>query len=153
MQIGRLVGAELVLSQALTRETQPKSIALALCALDEVYLFQHQYDKALTTFNTALRLWPERGSTSRAIAEVGLRRGNDPSVALQWARRAVEKEKASQSVAPMTRVMNLSAELATLAWAVAVSSLNAPEVDELVAEADSYCTGIPVFGARSGAHL
>ena len=144
MQIGRLNEAERMISQALTSETEPRSTALAHCCLGEVYLFQHQYDKALSCYNSALSLWPERGGTYRAIAEVGLRRGEDPSVVLQWARLAVEKEKASQGVAPMTKVMNLGAELATLAWAVAVSSRNAPEVERLLAEADSFGAGIPV---------
>jgi len=144
MQLDRLGEAEQVLSQALTRETEPKSNALAHCALAEVYMFQHQYDKALGCFNTALSLWPERGATYRAIAEVGLRRGNDPLVALQWARQAVEREKGSQGIAPMTKVANLGTELATLAWAVAVSSRNTAEVEQLVTEADSFCAGIPV---------
>jgi tetratricopeptide (TPR) repeat protein len=144
MQIGRLNEAERMISQALASETEPRSTALAHCCLGEVYLFQHQYDKALSCYNSALSLWPERGGTYRAIAELGLRRGEDPFVVLQWAHLAVEKEKASQGIVPMTKVANLSAELATLAWAVAASSRNAPEVDSLVAEADSFCAGIPV---------
>jgi|SRR5579871_766598 len=144
MQVGRLIEAEQVISQALPQETEPRSAALAHCVLGEVYMFQRQYDKALAIYNTALRLWPERGGTYRAIAEVGLRRGDDSSIALQWASQAVEKEKASQGIAPMTKVMNLALELTTLAWAVGVSSRNAPAVDRLVAEADSYCAGIPV---------
>ena len=144
MQVGRLMEAEQVLSQALRRETEPKSAALAHCVLAEVHMFQRQYDKALGCYNTALGLWPERGGTFRAIAEVGLRRGDDPSVALQWARQAVEKEKASQGIAPMTKVVNLGSELATLAWAVAVASRNAAEVDQLIAEANSFLAGVPV---------
>lgn len=144
MQVGRLNEAERMISEALTRETEPRSTALAHCVLGEVYMFQHQYDKALSCYNSALSLWPERGGTYRAIAEVGLRRGEDPSVVLQWARLAVEKEKASQGIVPMTKVANVGAELATLAWAVAVSSRNAPEVEKLLSEADSYCAGIPV---------
>ena len=144
MQIGRLNEAERMISEALARETEPRSTALAHCVLGDVYLFQHQYDKALSCYNSALSLWPARGGTYRAIAEVGLRRGEDPSVVLQWARLAVEKEKASQGVVPMTKVANLGAELATLAWAVAAASHNASEVDSLVAEADSFSAGIPV---------
>ena len=144
MQLGRLDEAEQTISQALTRETEPRSTALANCALGEVFLFQRRYDKALASFQTALNLWPERGATYRAIAEVGLRRGEDPSVVLQWAQLAVEKEKASRGLAPETKVMNLGVELATLAWALAVSLRNVAEVDRLVAEADSFCAGIPV---------
>lgn len=144
MQIGRLNEAERMISEALTSETEPRSMALAHCVLGDVYLFQHQYDKALSCYNSALSLWPERGGTYRSIAEVGLRRGEDPSVVVQWAHLAVEKEKTSQGIVPMTKVANLSAELATLAWAVAASSRNAPEVEKLVAEADSYCAGIAV---------
>lgn len=144
MQLGRLNEAEQTISQALARETEPRSTALAHCVLGDVLLFQHRYDQALSAFQTALNLWPERGATYRAIAEVGLRRGENPSVVLQWAQLAVEKEKASRGLAPQTKVENLGAELATLAWAVAVSSHNAAEVDRLVAEADSFCAGIPV---------
>lgn len=144
MQIGRLNEAARMISEALASETEPKSTALAHCCLGDVYLFHHQYDKALSCYNSALSLWPERGGTYRAIAEVGLRRGEDPSVVLQWARLAVEKEKATQGIVPMTKVANLGAELATLAWAVAASSHNASEVDSLVAEADSFSAGIPV---------
>ncbi len=143
-QLGRFVEAEQILAQALTRETQPKSAALANCVLGELYMAEQRYDQAFVSFQTALNLWPERGATHRCIAEVGLRRGDDPAVALQWAQVAVEKEKASQGFAPLTKVVNLATELATLAWAVAVSSRNAPEVDRLDAEADSFCAGIPV---------
>jgi len=144
MQLGRLDEAEQTISQALTRETEPRSTALAHCVLGEILLFQRRYDKAFAAFQTALNLWPERGATYRAIAEVGLRSGDDPSLVLQWAQLAVEKEKASRGLAPETKVANLSAELATLAWALAVSSRNVAEVDKLVAEADSLCAGIPV---------
>ena len=144
MQIGRLNEAERMIAEALASETEPKSTALAQCVLGDVYLFQHQFDKALACYNSALSLWPERGGTYRAIAEVGLRRGEDPSVVLQWARLAVEKEKTSQGIVAMTKVANLGAELATLAWAVAASSHNSSEVESLVAEADSFGAGIPV---------
>ena len=118
--------------------------ALAHCVSGEIFLFERQYDKALASFQAALNLWPERGATYRAVAEVGLRRGENPAVVLQWAQQAVEKEKASRGLAPQTKVENLAVELATLAWAMAASSRNAPEVDRMVAEADSFCAGIPV---------
>jgi tetratricopeptide (TPR) repeat protein len=152
MQLGRLDEAEQVLSQALPLEKEPKSTALAQCTLGELFLVQQRYEKALECFMIALRLWPERGATHRDIAEVGLRRGDKPSDVLGWARLAVEKEKSSQGIVPMTKVMNLGLELATLAWAVAVSSRNAPEVEKLVTEADSFCAGIPVT-SRARVHF
>jgi len=144
MQLGRFADAEQVLAQALTRETEPKSTALAHCCLGELFLVQQRYEQAMRCFTTAQSLWPERGATFRSIAEVWLRRGDNPAEALRCANLAVQTEKAHQGVAPMTKVMNLGAELATLAWAVAATSRNAEQVDRWVAEADSYGAGIPV---------
>jgi tetratricopeptide (TPR) repeat protein len=144
MQLGRLDEAEQTLSQALALETEPKSTALANCALGELLRLQQRYDKALECFMLALRLWPERGGTYRDIAEVGLRRGDNPAEVLRWAHLAVQKEKASQGIVPVTRVMSLGAELATLAWAVAITSRDTHEVERLVTEADSFGAGIPV---------
>jgi len=144
MQLGRFAEAEQTLAHALTLETEPKSTALANCVMGELFLHQQRYEHASSCFVTAVKLWPERGSTHRDIAEVWLRRGGNPTEALRWARLAVEKEKASQGFAPVTKVANLGAELATLAWAVAVCSRDAAEVERLVAEADSLCGGVPV---------
>jgi hypothetical protein len=83
-----------------------------------------------------LQEWPGHGSTHRAIAETWLRRGNDPTEALKWARLAVEEDSALMSI-PEDRHIDLGEDLATLAWAVAVTSQDRAEVDRLVGEAVS----------------
>jgi hypothetical protein len=86
-----------------------------------------------------LNLWPERPATHRHIAELWLRRGDNPAASLQWAEIAVEKERADAGVTAETKTANLAKDLATLAWAVAVSSHDAAEVEKLTSEAVVLC--------------
>ncbi len=77
---------------------------------------------------------PNRGSTHRQMAEACLLKGDRSSDAVRWAKLAVDEDRAAKQV-PIIYDMNLSEDLATLAWAVAVDSADRSRVQGLVAEA------------------
>jgi tetratricopeptide (TPR) repeat protein len=144
MQLGRFAEAEQLLRRAVSHEKEPRLAALANTVLGQLLMRQQNYERAQECFEAALRLWPDRGSTHRDMAEVWLRRGGSPAEALRWARLAVEKERAGEGVSADTKRTNLSEDLATLAWAVAADSGDAAEVERLCAEAVGLCGTDPV---------
>jgi tetratricopeptide (TPR) repeat protein len=144
MQLGRFAEAEELLRRAVEHEKEPRLAALANTVLGQLLLRQEDYDGAREFFEVALRLWPERGSTHRDMAEVWLRRGGSPAEALRWARLAVERERSGKGVSADTKRTNLSEDLATLAWAVAVDSHDVAEVEKLCTEAAGLCGADPV---------
>jgi tetratricopeptide (TPR) repeat protein len=144
VQMGRFGEAEQTFLKVVAAQKGPKRAALANEALGQLFLFQEGYEKALECFTAALQLWPERGATHRCIAEVWLRRGDNAPEALREARLAVEKERAGEGITPLTKAINLSEDLATLAWAQAASTGDAAEVEKLSAEAVGLCNGFPV---------
>ena len=133
-QLGRFAEAERSLRAFAQTQENPKLGALIQDTLGEVLVEQGRHPEALQSFQSAISLWPERGATHRNIAESYLRRGGDSAEALRWARLAVEKEKAGPGVSVDTKAINLGLDLATLAWAVAVHTHDATEVDRLADE-------------------
>jgi tetratricopeptide (TPR) repeat protein len=144
LQLGRLEQARKCLEQAINGQAHAQLAAIAHVELGHLLLHQENYDRALNEFLLAQRLWPERAATHRDIAEVWLCRGEKVQEALQHARLAVEKERADPGLSPEIKKINLSENLATLAWAVAVHSGDAAEVPILTAEAIGLCDGSPV---------
>jgi tetratricopeptide (TPR) repeat protein len=133
-QLGHFAEAEQRLRTLSQAQENPKLGALIQDTLGEVLVEQGRHEEAMHCFQAALRLWPERGSTYRSVAEASLRRGGDSAEALRWARLAVEKEKAGPGVSVDVKAMNLGLDLATLAWAVAVHTHDMTEVDRLAEE-------------------
>jgi tetratricopeptide (TPR) repeat protein len=131
IQLGQGSEAERILRQMAETVQQAKPRALVMSQLGHVMMRQERYDEAMECFQLALRVWPERGSTYRAIAEWYLRRGNNSAEALRWARLAVEKEKAGPGLSQDSKELCLSEDYSTLAWAVAVHSHDGAEVDRL----------------------
>jgi tetratricopeptide (TPR) repeat protein len=144
LQLGRLEQARKCLEQAINGQAHAQLAAIAHVELGHLLLHQENYDRALNEFLLAQRLWPGRAATHRDIAEVWLCRGEKVQEALQHARLAVEKERADPGLSPEIKKINLSENLATLAWAVAVHSGDAAEVPILTAEAIGLCDGSPV---------
>ena len=118
-------------------EKQIRLTALNRAVLGELYLERGRYGEAIRCFEASLSDWPGRGSCHRAIAEAWLRKGDDPAEALKWAQLAVEEDRVAKDYTQEVRDTNLGEDLGTLAWAVAVASRDAAEVDRLVAEAES----------------
>ena len=143
MNLGEFAEAEKSLRRSVEKAPNPKLAAVANIGLGELYTHQLRYEKAVECFQNALILWPERGSTHREFAEVWLRRGDGPAEALRRARLAVESERAGGGM-PEAKNANLCVDLATLAWAEAVNSRDAAEVEKLSAEAVSLYGATPV---------
>lgn len=138
MQLGREDEAEKWLRRRLALRSDDKRKALTHSVLGHLLMRQQRFDEAMECYDACLRLWPERASSHRNIAEAHLRRGGRPGDALEWARKAVAMERAVQpdsEGAQTVHHQNLSEQLATLAWAAAVSACGREEVDRLVAEA------------------
>ena len=130
IQLGRIPEAEQILRRMAETITEPKPLTLVTSQLGNILMLQQRYDEAMDCYQRALRLWPERGSTYRAIAEWHLRRADNSAEALRWARLAIEKEKAG-GVSQDSKDLCLAEDLSTLAWAVAVHSQDGAEVDRL----------------------
>jgi tetratricopeptide (TPR) repeat protein len=134
MQLGGLADAEQRLRSLAASEQRPQLGAVIQSTLGQVLLQQSRYDQAMECFQAALRLWPERGSTYRDIAETWLRRGNNSQEALNWARQAVQKEKSGPGLSEDSKNICLGEDLATLAWAVAAHTHDVTEVERLTEE-------------------
>lgn len=137
MQMGQLGPAEQILQQVAASSKEPRLGAIANSVLGQVLVEEKQYDRAMECLRTAQILWEVRGFAERRMAELWLRRGGNSAEALRLARRGLEKERSFEGLSPDSRNMNLRETTATLAWAVAVESHDAAEVDRLLAEANS----------------
>ena len=140
MNLGRFEEAEQRLRRHLTLAIDDRRKALAYSTLGQFLTETHRYDEALECFQTSLRHWPDRGSAHRAIAEACLRQHGRVSEAVRWAQLALQEDRARMKPgdspeAAESHIVNLAEDLATLAWAVAVSSRDRAEVDHLVDEA------------------
>ncbi len=131
IQLDRAAEAEEILRRMAETEKQAKLRTLVMSQLGQLLMRQQRYDEAMECFQLALRMWPERGSTYRVIAEWHLRRGDNSAEALRWARLAMEKEKAGPGLSQDSKEVCISEDLGTLAWAVAVHSRDGAEVDRL----------------------
>jgi tetratricopeptide (TPR) repeat protein len=134
-EIGKLEDAEASLRQSLTLEKDKRRRALSQEALGSVLLEQKRYTEAVACFEGCIADWPDRGCSHRAIAETGLRQGIWIAEAFGRAQKAVEIDRAAQALSAEIHNVNLGMALATLAWATAVHSRDAAEVDRLTAAA------------------
>jgi tetratricopeptide (TPR) repeat protein len=147
MQLGQFDEAESALKKAVAFAPRSKA-EIEIPALDQetlglLYLEQCRYDDAMKWFEASLKVW-QRGSAYRDIAEVCLRRGDPPAEALKWAMLAVNEDRPVQDASLEVHDMNLGADLATLAWVVAVALQDKAHVDQLAAEALSFADDLPV---------
>jgi tetratricopeptide (TPR) repeat protein len=130
MQLDRFDEAERHLRNSAVMRSDGLLAAIVHSSLGQLLLERQQYERALECFQTSLRYAPERGATHRDFADAWLRRG-DPQQGLKWAELAVAKERVSK-MPPESRDLDLSENLATLAWAVACASRDRAKVDRLV---------------------
>jgi len=144
LQLGRFQEAEQHFQIVVKTQQRPKLAALANSEFGHLLLEQQRYEQAFEAFQSTQRLWPERPSNHRNFAELWLRQGENLPEALREARLAVEKERADAGVSPETKRINLGEDLATLAWAVAVVSGDAAEVEQLMTEAIELSVASPV---------
>jgi tetratricopeptide (TPR) repeat protein len=107
--------------------------ALAYSSHGQVLVELERCEEALKCFETSRQCDPNRGGADRDTAHAWLIRGK-PEQALNWAKSALEKERASTGDKE-SRELNLRESLATLAWAVASTRGDREEVDRLAAEA------------------
>ena len=132
-RLGDLVGAQRELEQARTTSGGLLS-AMIHAELGSIYAKRGRYQEAKTHFDASLAESPNRGSTHRQMAEACLLKGDRSTDAVRWAKLAVDEDQAAKQV-PIIYDKNLSEDLATLAWAVAVDSADRSRVQGLVAEA------------------
>jgi tetratricopeptide (TPR) repeat protein len=144
MQFGHFPMARKSLEYVVANTADPKSAALANCVLGQILMEQGEDDRAMECFRTSQILSEERGGADRGIAELLLRSGGSSDEALRAARSGVEKERAIEGSAVDSKDASLSEQLGTLAWAVAVESHDAAEVDQLVAEGVGLPGVLPV---------
>jgi tetratricopeptide (TPR) repeat protein len=144
MEMGQFGPAQQILQHVVVSAKESRSGAIANSVLGQVLVEEKQYDRAMERFRTAQILWQERGFAERRMAELWLRRGGNSAEALRLARRGLEKERSFEGLSADSKNMNLCETIATLAWAVAVESRDAAEVDQFLAEAVSLTGVIPV---------
>jgi tetratricopeptide (TPR) repeat protein len=159
LELGRLQEAEECLRQSSWWRYDLHNSALCEDQLGEVLLEQQRYDEAITSFASGIPDWPQRGGCFRGIAATLLRQGAQKAEALRWARLAVEIDKTHNGIAAgdhdlhpgEARAWNLGQSLAILAWAEAVNSGDAKEVERRLAKAFTLCpeTAVP---ARAQVH-
>jgi tetratricopeptide (TPR) repeat protein len=137
-QLGRFAEAEASLQEARSLEQDERRVALSTEALGYALLEQQRYADAIACFESCIRIWPDRGCGHRAVAEALLRQGKAADAAVR-ARRAAAIDRNAQALSDEIHNLNLGEALATLAWAVAADSGDAPEVTRLVAEALPLC--------------
>jgi tetratricopeptide (TPR) repeat protein len=135
--LGRVPEAEVWLRRniELRKEDEKRHTAIGCTTLGHLMLQAGQYEEAIECFETSLRHFPGRSSGYRSMAEAYLLRGDNPAEALRWSRLAIDQANADQEISPALRKMNLGEGLATLAWATAAATHDAPEVARLVTEA------------------
>ena len=138
-QLGRFAEAEASLRDGLALETEPRRQALASNVLGTVLMDMERYPEALSCFEDSIRVWLDRGTGHREIAEAWLRQGRNLPEALTRARRAVEIDRASPALSAETHDFRVGEDLALLAWAEAANSATVEQVDALLAEAFPLC--------------
>jgi tetratricopeptide (TPR) repeat protein len=143
MQMGQFGAAHPPLEHAVRSANDPRLRAIANNVLGQLYLEEQKLDQAEQCFTTAQESWPERGAADRCMAELLLRRGGDSAEALRLARRGLAKELAFPPMSTEARNSSLCEQIGIAAWAVAVESQDAAEVDRLEAEAARYSDGNP----------
>jgi len=138
-QLGRLNEAESSFRQALPLRSDPHQRALSLNSLASVLMDQERFTEAITFYENASQVWPDRGASLRGIAEVWLRQGREPTQALEQARHAVEIDRNATGMSKEVLSDRLGEDLAVLAWALAANAQDPAEVEAALAEAFKLC--------------
>ena len=144
MQLGREQEAEGWMRRRLEMISDARLKALSYGDLGHALMMLQRYDDAMDAFTACLKLWPERPSSYRNVAEYWLRRGERSVEALKWAMQAVERQRAEQpdsDEARQVHEVSLAEQLTTLAWAIAVNDGDDSEVNDLVEEAVALAGG------------
>lgn len=144
VQLGRHGEAEKFLREYLEIETDSVQIARGYATLAQMFIQQERFDDAMTLLSSGLEHCRDKAPLHRALAEVALRRGDDPTSALQLARLAThgempEKEEDEREVTD--EQINMGGNLATLAWILAAAEGDEQEVDQLAQQAASLVRG------------
>jgi len=141
--LGRLAESEASLREGLPLEKDSRSISLVCNTLASVLLDQQRYAESIEFYETAGRLWPDRGANLRGVAEVWLRQGKELKLALEKALQAadIDRQACSTTIGMNKEVLDerLGEDLAVLAWAVAANSGTAKEVESLLSQAYPLC--------------
>jgi tetratricopeptide (TPR) repeat protein len=137
--LGDLAGAEADLRQTLTMESNPEKLAVYQSELGQILSIQERLPEAVQCFQTSTQLAPTRAAGMRDMAEACLRMGY-MDYAFEWAKRAVDADHHAIHHNPVVAQqealqMNLSTDLATLAWVVAAHSQDAESVGAIADEA------------------
>jgi len=138
-QLGRLEDAESSFRQALPLRSEPRQRALSLNSLASVLMDQERFTEAITFYENASQVWPDRGASLRGIAEVWLRQGREPTEALEQARHAVEIDRHATGMSKEVLADRLGEDLAVLAWALAANTRGPDEVEAALVEAFKLC--------------
>jgi tetratricopeptide (TPR) repeat protein len=147
-ELGRFKEAEESLRQSLPMRKDQQKRATCEGMLGMVLREQQRFEEAMACFESALGVKPQSGSLNREIAKTLLRQGTQPGEALRQARKALEIDQAHRSAKLNTTAPKLDAEirdtalgesLSTLAWAEAVNSGSASEVERLLRESLDHC--------------
>ena len=151
LHLGRLAEAETHLSKSASLP-QPEGLrAIAYSTLGQVLVELQRSDEAMQCFEKSMKCAPNRGATDRGLAELMLR-GGDSAEGMKWARRAVEKTRASTMSAEV-RDLNLGEALAVFAWATAAASADRNAVDRAAEEAVSLVQHRDSCSSRAQVHF
>ena len=142
-QLGKFAEAEASLREGLPLESEPHRQALVSNTLGVVLMDMERYPETIVAFEEAIRMWPDRGTGHREVAEVWLRQGSESGEALQRARRALEIDRASQAPSAETHNLRIAEDASLLAWAIAANSGEVREVEALLAEAFPLIANAP----------
>lgn len=138
-QLGRLNEAEASFRESLPLRTDPRLRALSLNSLASVLMDQGRYTEAITFYENAGQVWPDRGASLRGIAEVWLSQGREPHEALECARQAVGIDRQATGMPKEVLAHRLGEDLAVLGWALAVNGRDPCEAEAALTEAFQLC--------------
>lgn len=137
-----LQGAETSVQRAISLEANPKQLAVYNSELGQILAAQNRLQDAMQCFQTSSQLDPTRAAGMRDVAEGCLRMGYLDH-AFEWAKRAVDADhhalgNTAHLAEQELHQNNLSADLATLAWVVAVYAKDAESVQAIAEESVSF---------------
>jgi tetratricopeptide (TPR) repeat protein len=125
-------------------EREIRESALCTSTLGDLRMEQGRFDDAVKCYEASLRDWPGHGPFHAQLAAACLCRGGPAEEAVKCATEAVELDRSSKGGEPEVHNMNLSEDLAALAWAVATASKEQAQVYRLVDEATTLSTAASV---------
>jgi len=142
-ELGRLGEAEQLIRRSLSLETRPAEKTICRDQLGRVLMQQERWDEAAACFRECIAESPRRGGGYYAMAELLLRRDEQPEAALAAARSAVAAERAEKPsrdrLGKESHNLNLAESLAVLAWALARNHADPAEVENALNEAFAAC--------------